>query len=461
MHRIVTSLWQSALAALLFSCLFILPASPLVAQGKGGKGGGGGGSEPPPAVQLRYAWIQLDPLDARLSAAWGINNHGQVVGHKRWDRRIIVKRNGVIERDAGGNLVHVLDLQGAFFAEPFVVEGEAAWSMVDPLVALSAERKQKWLRLVDARAINDNGEVIGQGTRRFPLKDKLVEELTEEDRSLLESEEWDPDDEYLIFDHDNFEYRGGTYRYFVDDGTIVEDLDFANGGVAALNSHGETTGGPLGGHAFHHDGEGFAAMFRLRSNDTWARGTAINDSGQIAGYSGINPGTQWEAFLYTPTSNGSYVLQGLGGLRKGDYRSYAFGISSSGEVVGDASTKANGGSPHAFLYRNGRMEDLGTLGGGSSRASAVRAFVDGDGKRVVEVVGRSQVANGTEQMFLYRDGIGMVNLENAVENLPPGYSRPLMSGSTDGLYINEQGWIAGQTTIDGVSRAAVLIPLQP
>ena len=41
--------------------------------------------------------------------------------------------------------------------------------------------------------------------------------------------------------------------------------------------------------------------------------------------------------------------------------SYAFGVNTSGQVVGDVGTYGN---YHAFLYSNGIMTDLGTLGGG-------------------------------------------------------------------------------------------------
>ena len=51
----------------------------------------------------------------------------------------------------------------------------------------------------------------------------------------------------------------------------------------------------------------------------------------------------------------------------------AFGINDSGQVVG-YSTNADG-HERAFLYSNGTMIDLGTLGGLSSQARAINAIV--------------------------------------------------------------------------------------
>ena len=95
---------------------------------------------------------------------------------------------------------------------------------------------------------------------------------------------------------------------------------------------------------------------------TNAYGTAVNDSGQVTGFSdiaeGSGPAVQ-HAFLY---SGG--IMTDLGTL--GGTYSYGRGINNKGQVTGDALTASSGGSvEHAFLYSGGIMTDLGTLGGES------------------------------------------------------------------------------------------------
>jgi len=65
----------------------------------------------------------------------------------------------------------------------------------------------------------------------------------------------------------------------------------------------------------------------------------------------------------TASTTTYYKVQELGTLG-GD--SYASAINDSGQVVG-YSHPANG-APHAFLYKDDKMTDLGTLGGTSSYA---------------------------------------------------------------------------------------------
>src|SRR5206468_3969954 len=55
-----------------------------------------------------------------------------------------------------------------------------------------------------------------------------------------------------------------------------------------------------------------------------------------------------------------------------------------------------GESGHAFLYRNGTMTDLGTLGGWGSAARGI----NDDGA----IVGESLTASGDTHAFLYEDG---------------------------------------------------------
>ena len=95
----------------------------------------------------------------------------------------------------------------------------------------------------------------------------------------------------------------------------------------------------------------------LGGGDQSGSANAVNNNGQIVGsYSTANG---YRAFLY---SNG--VMTNLGTL--GGTDSYATTINEVGQVAGYSNSAS--GQRHAFLYSNGVMTDLGTLGGTASYA---------------------------------------------------------------------------------------------
>src|SRR5262249_14215845 len=100
----------------------------------------------------------------------------------------------------------------------------------------------------------------------------------------------------------------------------------------------------------------------LKTLGTFAVGAAINDAGQIVGYSGTPNGIAhaalWSSATATPTDLGT-----MGGT---DSRAAA--ITSSGAIVGTATI---GGVRHAFLYQSGSMTDIGALGDTGASASGI------------------------------------------------------------------------------------------
>ena len=117
-------------------------------------------------------------------------------------------------------------------------------------------------------------------------------------------------------------------------------------------------------------------------------------------------------------------------------------------------TSSNPDQHHAFLWRNGAMIDLGTLGS-TSHATAVNSRA--------QVVGRSRIGDPFSELqhaFLWENGGPMVDLNNQVVGNSP-------LELYDGEDINDAGWIAGRglppgcDNKDACGHAFLLIPCNP
>lgn len=122
----------------------------------------------------------------------------------------------------------------------------------------------------------------------------------------------------------------------------------------------------------------------------------------------------------------SYNVTDLGTL--GGSVSLAYGVNASGQVVG-GSTAADG-SPHAFLYTAGTMQDLGVLPGGGTSAAG-RSINDSG-----QVVGVATLANGQVRGFYYSGSGSLQDLGTF-----PGGSFSAATG------INNAGTIVGESQL--------------
>jgi probable HAF family extracellular repeat protein len=185
--------------------------------------------------------------------------------------------------------------------------------------------------------------------------------------------------------------------------------------------------------------------------------TAINDQGDIVGFSQIGLASE-HPFLY---SQG--LMHDLGTL--GGSIAEARAINDAGEIAGNSTTISNG-EMHAFLYRNGQMSDLGGLP--DAQFSIPTNSMDFSPPELVssasainnwgQIVGEATANNGAIHAFLCNEG-AMIDLNGLVRlthvNGPPGF---LVLIGANG--INDVGQIVGAGTFwDGrqqVTRAFLL-----
>ena len=116
--------------------------------------------------------------------------------------------------------------------------------------------------------------------------------------------------------------------------------------------------------------------------------TAVNERGQVVGYSTSMDGKDRHAFLHR-RQDARYSEH------SGGPSSEAYGINSSGDVVGFADT-AEIDVHHAFLYSKGQMIDLGSLNGPEGKSWA---FDINDAGTVVGVTENHALESSNGQMY--------------------------------------------------------------
>jgi probable HAF family extracellular repeat protein len=181
---------------------------------------------------------------------------------------------------------------------------------------------------------------------------------------------------------------------------LLEDIGTPDGYVSSisssLNAHGETVGWAVSGknlvdsrattHAFVYSHARMIDLNTLGGRDSKAKD--INEAGEVVGWSKVSDVSS-HAFRYRGAK-----LEDLGTLPGGTY-SAANAINAQGLIVGTAETATH--LVHAVVWSNKGIIDLGTLPGGSrSRALAVNDRGD--------VVGFSEAEGSETHAFLYSDG---------------------------------------------------------
>ena len=205
----------------------------------------------------------------------------------------------------------------------------------------------------------------------------------------------------------------------------------------SINSAGQVTGlahyftGQTTGSAFLYSNGVLTDLGHLPGTN-YTVGYGINNLGQIAGYStwvstrqppDPSPtGTYNRAFLF---SNG--VMTDIGTLG-GDY-CFGFGINDSGQITGHSYLSGRSGPSHAFFYSNGMMTDIGTLGGGDSSGFGINASG--------QITGVSGITPGdvsARHAFVYSNRV-MTDIGT------------LGGDVSSGAAINQSGQVTGSSTL--------------
>jgi probable HAF family extracellular repeat protein len=165
--------------------------------------------------------------------------------------------------------------------------------------------------------------------------------------------------------------------------------------------------------------------------DPDGRALAINEKGQIVGFSG-DCTTQAHALLW---ENGLAIdLGNLGGATN----NFANEIDNQGHITGFSGIAGDPNNAHAFLWHNGVLTDLGVLPGDiGSESSGVN--------EKEQVVGGSQDISGRERAFLWENGV-MYDLNTLSPDSPLFLS---FAAS-----INSQGDITGSGIVTGTGPQA-------
>lgn len=175
-------------------------------------------------------------------------------------------------------------------------------------------------------------------------------------------------------------------------------------------------------------------------------GKVMNDHGDVAGTSTLPGDDVWHAFVW---SNGRMTDLGTLGGSKSD----AFAINNKGQVVGRAVVTDTPFVRHAFLWEKGQMSDLGAVAP-CTRSTATS--INSANQIVGELGFCTEDPNDIAffSAFYVEKGKPMVDLNTLIT--PPS---PIHLD--DASFINERGEIAADGLMpDGSTRAVLLVPVR-
>jgi probable HAF family extracellular repeat protein len=265
-----------------------------------------------------------------------------------------------------------------------------------------------------ADSINDLGEVVGQKhtsddarEHGFLYSGDQVQDLgplsNQQDIQRLDIN----DSGQIVGESDAHTSSGESHAFLYEDGQMTDlgvlggDPGFRRSGARGINDSGEVVGFSTtagnGGHAFLYKDGQMTDLGVLGGDPGGSQALDVNNSGQVVGFSDTDSGDT-HPFLYKDgqmTDLGT--LPGAPG-----WGGFAWGINASGQVVGETSNSS--GNIRAFLYSGGEMRDLGTLAGDEytfANDSSAHDINDSG-----QIVGESATPSSPvpHHAFLYKDG---------------------------------------------------------
>lgn len=220
----------------------------------------------------------------------------------------------------------------------------------------------------------------------------------------------------------------GSYWTLTDLGTLGGSETFAD----SINDLGQVVGisrlpDDIGSHAFFYANGVMQDISPVNSGDIRAGRLGLNNLGVIA--SGVVSGGAYYPVIYEPAIARTTTLGSLGA--NSGFTGVATGINDSGVAIGysylDSSTR------HAFIYRNGSMSDLGSLGGYSA-ALAINNFGMAAGFS-------SETLNGFARAVVWQNN-SMLDISNGLES--------------EARAVNDFGQVVGETSTPAGGMEAFL-----
>jgi probable HAF family extracellular repeat protein len=203
--------------------------------------------------------------------------------------------------------------------------------------------------------------------------------------------------------------------------------------AAGINSAGQVTGHSYSGSSIHaaRFTNGLVEDLGAIPGGDRSYGLGINDSGQVVGdsqYDAVNGCCRHAALFSNGTVTDLGFLPGWGNYSR------AHGINQAGEVVGYSGPNNPTASPsptrtRAFIWdaTNG-MRDLGTLGGGYSKALSIN--------NSSQVTGKAGTPSGGDHAFIWDAAGGMRDIGTIAGDFSVGNS------------INANGHVVGKSSIN-------------